>query len=361
MTFDLSVARATANDVVVAGTGSRFYFEDRGTSTSGAGVGEGFDSDGDTTAIGNAVAAPDGLSDSGTSVAQWIWAAPTDLAGSVTGFPTPAFDWSSFTYYSTYVAMKNIDGSTDRIYVRNTNGSAKSATYYWDLPSGVGDIVGTPRWDTISNVHYVWVATTLGRVYRLKDDGTSLALDVSPWNAPYFQGSSATVTAPLLVNSSFVFWAGANSGGTASLFRLAQSGGSTGTPTTATISAVTSAMAFDNPNASVYLFSAAAGHVYRHDGTNVATSIDNTTVNPGAISGGRVLVLNNVVYMIDTSGKLNAVSTSSFASNTAAQWTYQDTGTHGSCTAGGNCPGDEPVRERRRLPADRRQSPRHVR
>ena len=39
----------------------------------------------------------------------------------------------------------------------------------------MGEIIGTPRWTMVGAVHYVYVATTSGRVYRLIDNGTSLA------------------------------------------------------------------------------------------------------------------------------------------------------------------------------------------
>jgi hypothetical protein len=323
ITFDLGAgARTTTNNVVVAGTGSRYYFEDRGTSTSGIGAGEAYDSDNDATA--------DGLADSSGSVVQWVWGAKTDLAGSITGFPTAAFDWSNFSYYSSYVAMKDIDGSgTDRIYVRSTSGDA---AYSWDLPTGKGDIIGTPRWDTISSVHYVYVSTTGGYVYKLVDNGTTLALAGSPWDTPYNQGTNATVTSPLLTDANYVYWAGNNTSSNPTLFRL--SNASKGTATTQSLTAaVNAAMALDTPSASAYVMAATLGHLYRYDATNNSAPTDSTTLNPAAIDG-RISVLYNVLYAVDNAGKLNVVPTTTLGT---ATWTYQDTSTHGSCSSGNNC------------------------
>ena len=52
----------------------------------------------------------------------------TDTAGTVEGFPTAAFDWNTFAYYSTYVAFHDVSGTVDRVYVRTQAGAAK---YSW--------------------------------------------------------------------------------------------------------------------------------------------------------------------------------------------------------------------------------------
>ena len=47
-------------------------------------------------------------------------------------------------------------GTVDTVYARSTTGTA---SYSWSTGSNE-NIIGTPRWDTVSNVHYVYVATT---------------------------------------------------------------------------------------------------------------------------------------------------------------------------------------------------------
>ena len=44
------------------------------------------------------------------------------------GFPTAAFDWNTFTYYSTYVAFHDVSGTVDRV----TCGARRAAEYFWD-------------------------------------------------------------------------------------------------------------------------------------------------------------------------------------------------------------------------------------
>ena len=150
-------------------------------------------------------AADDGVGDTtatNAGVIQWVHAALADTSGTIEGFPTAAFDWNTFTYYSTYVLFHDVGGgTTDRLYVRDTNGAAK---YYWDGPSGV-DLVGGPRYDTVSSVHYVYVATTTGLVYRLIDDTALQTLtqdNTGNWAGaanPY--ACACTITTPLTIDA----------------------------------------------------------------------------------------------------------------------------------------------------------------
>ena len=50
-------------------------------------------------------------------------------------------------------------------------------------------------------------------MYRLIDNGTSLATDTTPWNTPYFHGSSATISTPLAIDGTNIYWMGADSAG----------------------------------------------------------------------------------------------------------------------------------------------------
>ena len=84
------------------------------------------DDDPDNNGVGNTPA-------TNGAVVQYVRAAATDTAGNIEGFPTAAFDWNTFAYYSTYVAYHDASGTADRIYVRDQAGTAK---YQWDTPSG---------------------------------------------------------------------------------------------------------------------------------------------------------------------------------------------------------------------------------
>ena len=126
---------------------------------------------------------------------QFIRAAESDTDGTLVGFPTAAFDWSSFNYYSTYVAFHNASGGNDTIYVRDESGNP---LYSWtdsaDPISGTDEtIVGTPAWTTIGGIHYVYVAVNGARQQHGRrlpadrhDRELGLTLDTSwtTWAAP---------------------------------------------------------------------------------------------------------------------------------------------------------------------------------
>jgi hypothetical protein len=110
------------------------------------------DDDPDNNGVGNTPA-------TNGSVVQYVRAATTDTVGNIEGFPSAAFDWNTFAYYSTYVAYHDASGTADRIYVRDQAGVAK---YQWDTGSGE-QIIGTPRWVTTGTTHYLYVALTSAR------------------------------------------------------------------------------------------------------------------------------------------------------------------------------------------------------
>jgi len=161
---------------------------------------------------------------SGTNAAvvQFVRAAPSDTAGTVEGFPTAAFSWTTFAYYSTYVAYRNYSGSQDRLFVRASSGSA---SYSWDLPTAAGHVLGTPRWTQLGGLNIVYVGTTGGYVYKLVDNGSSLALAASPWDTPYCYGGSPcsandSITSPLGIDGTNVYWVGTDSASNRKFFIL---------------------------------------------------------------------------------------------------------------------------------------------
>ena len=177
--FDAGVTATTTNSVKVAGNGTadgetRVVF---GGATCASGTTcQASKSDDD---LNN-----DGIGDNPVTngaVAQFVRAAQDDTAGSIVGFPTAAFDWNTFNYYSTYAAFHNASGgTTDAIYVRDELGNA---LYSWTVPTAGETITGTPQWTTISSTHYLFVATSAGKIYRLVDTATgttsgTLSLDI---------------------------------------------------------------------------------------------------------------------------------------------------------------------------------------
>ena len=171
------------------------------------------DDDPDNNGVGNTPA-------TNGSVVQYVRAATTDTVGNIEGFPSAAFDWNTFAYYSTYVAYHDASGTADRIYVRDQAGIAK---YQWDTGSGE-QIIGTPRWVTTGTTHYLYVALTSGKVYRLIDNGTSLAPDSSgSWagaNNPF--DCACTIVTPLTMDTSNLFWGGTTAGPVQKIWTLGQ-------------------------------------------------------------------------------------------------------------------------------------------
>jgi hypothetical protein len=193
-------------------------------------------------------------------------------------------------------------------------------------------LIGTPRWNTegtMPAVHYIYLITTLGYVYKVLDDGTALTT-VAGW--PYRNGASATATSPLVNDSSNLYWSGKDGAGTAKIFSLTLAGALNGTPLA--IAAVTAAPALATVNGTNYVFFGIANHVYQETlnlGSQFASTQPTTAVN------GRVTVYNNIVYFPENNGKVWALTATNSAAPTTT-WSYQDTnvGRHSSGCSDGN-------------------------
>jgi hypothetical protein len=275
----------------------------------------------------------DGVGDNAATngaVVQWAHASMADTSGTLEGFPAAAFDWNTFTYYSTYVLFHDVaGGTTDRIYVRNTNGTA---LYSWDSPSGV-DLVGTPRFDTVGGVHYVYTATSSGKVYRLIDNGsTSLTQDATgSWASGPFD-CSCTISTPLGIDTNNLYW-----GGTASsnnkIWTLGKTSRTLAGSSPVTVTTVVSGAA---PalwaGGDTYAFMGSVAHLYKVDATTQTLTTDNATLT-GTVTG-RVSVINSKVYAADSAGTLLVADPASFGSTL---WSYHDATNHSGCAAGSTC------------------------
>ena len=125
------------------------------------------DDDADNNGIGDTPA-------TNGAVVEFVRSAEDDTAGTIVGFPTAAFNWNTFSYYSTYAAFHNASaGTSDVIYVRDGSGNP---LYSWTVPTAGETITGTPQWNskTVTGVttYYVFVATSAGHVYKLIDTAT---------------------------------------------------------------------------------------------------------------------------------------------------------------------------------------------
>ncbi len=316
---------------VSGSTGVRAIFENQGTN--GARAGESFDVDADTD--DDNIANSSGATPFG-SVVEWVYAAPSDTAGTAVGPPTPAFDFNTFAFYGVYATFKNTGGSNpDRVWMRSADGSA---AYFYDVPDASGDIVGNPRFDTVNettlgldvngdgdtldtHLHVVYLCTSTGHIIKLIDNGTSLAPPTSgAWTTDFSIPSSvATITSPLVSDGTNLYFGGTDGAAATQIFGVQISAGAnekTVQKTIASVGAVTTAPTWAVYNGSTYLFagSAASGghaHVYRvqvSPGAFVDTDFSSSTSN---VNGG-VNFMNDRAYAVTDAGKLYVLDASSF-------------------------------------------------
>jgi hypothetical protein len=322
-TFDSGVAATTSYSVRLTGNGTgdgetRAIF---GGSTCANNFtncqASKSDDDGDNNGIGDTPG-------SNGAVVQFIRVAGTDTAGTIEGFPTAAFDWNTFTYYATYVAYHDVSGTADRIYVRDETGAAR---YSWD--TGTGEtIVGTPRWITTGTTHYVFVALASGKIYRLVDNGSTLAPDSSGnWagaNNPFDCG--CTIVSPLALSANNVHWGGTTSGATQRIWTLGQVSRSqpTGSPFTITPVITSASPSLWTSGATSYLFMGVTGNLVKLNVSDQTLEAANT--NPGSAAvRGRVVATTSRVFAGDDGGTMWALDPTSFG-GTNKLWSYSVAG-----------------------------------
>jgi hypothetical protein len=270
------------------------------------------DDDGDGNGAGNTPA-------SNGAVVQFVRNAATDTAGTIVGFPAPAFDWSTFTYYSTYAAYNAASGTSPVVYVRDGAGVAK---YSWT--GGAGEtIVGTPRWNTVSGTHYLYVAMASGKVYRLVDNGsTSLTLD-GGWSPNPFD-CGCTIVTPLTMDTNNLYWGGTTTAPAQKVWTLGQGSESqpAGSPFTITPVITSAAPALWTSGATSHLLFGLTGHIIKLDVTNQVLSATNDL--PGAASVfGRIGIGTGStrIFAGDDGGNMWAIDPSNFT-GTNKVWSY---------------------------------------
>jgi hypothetical protein len=191
----------------------RLRFEDRTsanapTAIGGPGAGDAFTGDDDTDR--------DGLIDHGETTAvhggaivQWVYTANIDMTGAIQGFPEPAFDWNTFSYYSTYAVMRQAAGGPDTLYLLDSNGDVRPGASF-SPGAAAGNILGPLYWDTEGAIHVVYFGTSLGFVYKLVDNGAGLAPPAlpSPWNTPFSDATLALVSTPVISDRTNVYFGG---------------------------------------------------------------------------------------------------------------------------------------------------------
>ncbi len=298
----------------------------------------------DDDADNNGIADSPGNGVNHGAVVQFVRAAGF-AGGLFQGFPTAAFDWNTFTYYSTYAVFRNQAGSADIVYVRDEAGNA---LYSWSTATNQ-NIVGTPQWTstTVAGVttHYLYVTATdssgtnVDKVYRLVDTGTgttsgTLSLDPA-WSAlpggnPYNCGCAIKSEASLDANN--IYWAattGTTGGGnlTEVLMEVGQSAQSiltgwagglttpknvtTSSPTIVTSGAPTLYLGITNDL--LQLDVSMTSFVVNASVGTITGRIDYGTSSLAATAG------TSRIFAGDNNGKLWAISPSSF---TGTLWSY---------------------------------------
>ncbi len=279
----------------------------------------------------------DGVADHPTTngaVVQFIRAAEVDTDGTLVGFPTAAFDWSSFTYYSTYVAFHDASGGSDVIYVRDESGNP---LYSWVNPTAAETITGTPQWMTVSGTHYLYVSvngasSNSGKVYRLKDTGTgttsgTLTVDAS-WATSGAYSCSCTITSALSLDANNVYWA-ATTASAQVLMGIKQSNGakiSTSWPVTTPLNVTTSSPTLSTVSGTTTLYLGVTGDLLQLavTGTTFVTNTKPGTITGRVSFGTSYLAATNGtsrVYAGDSSGTIWAISPTTFT-GTNFLWSY---------------------------------------
>jgi hypothetical protein len=325
-TFDSGVAASTTYNVSLTGNGTtdgetRAIF---GGSTCANNVAscQAWKNDDDANNDGVGNTPPTG----NEAVVQFVAGAGTDLAGTIEGFPSAAFDWNTFAYYSTYVTFHDASGTADRVYVRTQTGAAE---YYWETASGE-EIVGTPRWNTSGTTHYLYVATSSGKVYRLIDNGSTLVADNSgSWagaNNPFDCG--CTIVTPLTINTTNLWWGGTTSGPTTQkVWTLGQATRAQpmGSPFTITPTITSAAPALWVAGSTSYLMIGLVGNIIKLNVSN--QTLDATNTNPGSASVmGRISLAPTRLFAADSGGRVWGIDTNNFAGTNRA-WQYTVGGT----------------------------------
>ena len=333
-TFDGSttVAIALTSSATGSATGPRLMFGNATCATNDATTGlcattEKTDNDSNN----------DGIPSPTTGgVVQFIRAAEGDTDGTLVGFPTAAFDWNSFTYYSTYVAFHDASGGSDVIYVRDESGNP---LYSWTDPIADETITGTPQWTTTTGgTHYLYVSVNAGsinngKVYRLIDTGTkttsgTLTVDATwPTATPGAYQCGCTITSDLSLDATNVYWA-ATTASAQVLMGLAQVGGgniSSGWPVPTPVNVTTSSPTL-SISGTTTLYLGVTGDLLQlalTGTTFVANSAPGTVT--GRVSFGTSALAatkgTSRVYAGDSSGTLWAISPSNFT-GTNSLWSY---------------------------------------
>jgi hypothetical protein len=331
--FDTTAAK----NVTLYGTagqvrGARAIFEFQSVATNGAGAGNSRDADGDSDG--------DNYGDISTapyygSVIEWVNASPTDVSGVAAGFPTAAFDWNTFTWYGIYAAYKDTagPGSNGILWMRNNDGTA---AYSFTVPQSSGDIVSTPVWDAVNevtlnldvngdgdktdtDVRIVYLATSLGHVIKLVDNGSGLARPASGmWAADFTSTNVSTITSPLGNDGTNLYFGGTDNGST-KVFGVQVAGGAneaTLQREVGSVGPVSTSPSMMIPGGTTWMFlgsAAVSGHAYIYRLNMTSGTVDASYAGSTASINGAVVLVNGRAYAVSDGGTIYALDALNFA------------------------------------------------
>lgn len=335
--FDVT---ATKNVTFLGGSGGTanptLYLEARDAATNGAGastvaIAEGRTEDGDTVRNG----IPD-VPVTNDGVVFWTRGAANDMTGSIQGFPTPAFNWTGFIWYATYVVYSGSGTANDTIYVRDANGgplysfSVNFSTY--------GRVVGTPRWDQEGVTKVLYVATSGGttpggRILKFTDNGVFLSM-VGSFDVP---ASVSAITSPTIMDGTNIYFGGLDSGAVPKVFAVKRMA-----PMALTLVKTIDTFGFTVRTApswrsigTTYLFVGsdvvapvpAQAHLYRIDVSSGPTGVDSDNTGPKHSVNAATTVSTAAVFAGDDGGRMHGTEVALLMANLAG-WPYRDTVRH---------------------------------
>jgi hypothetical protein len=329
-----TVATAATNVTLkgdsLAVRGAKLIFEFQSTGVNGVGAGESLDADGDSNDdnYGDALGSP-----YYGSVVEWVKASPSDTTGTLSGFPSAAFDWNTFSYYGVYASYNDVTGSplgagADRLWVRNVDGSAK---YYWDNDPANGNIVGTPKWDTVAEngldingdsdttdtgLHVVYIATANGHIIKLWDSGSALVRPPAPWNVDWTDSTNvASITSGLIADATNLYFGCTASDGSTWIRGLEiATNARTLARNVSTLSSVTATPSWKAYSGNTYLFvgsTASSGSVYMYR-IDVNSGVQAFSTDAAATINDGVRLVNNRAFAVTEGGTLHVLDASDF-------------------------------------------------
>ncbi|HVR02929.1 MAG TPA: hypothetical protein VMT47_12405 [Polyangia bacterium] len=331
--FDATAQYNVTLNGVSGSTGVRAIFEYQSTTINGARAGDSYDLDADSN---HDNVADNAASPRFGSVIEWASASPTDTTGVAVGFPAPAFDWNTFTFYGIYVAFKDTAGagSADVLWLRNNDGSAK---YSYSVPQTSGDIVGTPFFDTVNetkagvdangdgdqadtDVRVVYIGTSAGHVIKLIDTGSGFARPASgPWSSDFTSSSVATISSPLVEDGTNLYFGGTDGSAATKVFGVQVAGGANeGTlqKNIGSVSAVTTTPSWKVYAGATYVFlgsTAVSGQAYVYRINMMTGAVNASFSGPTSNVNDSIVLTNDRAYAVTDGGKMYVLDAANFA------------------------------------------------